>query len=186
MRRGGGGKGNRSVAGVAWVWCAWKGRGVGVPVTGRVALRPNRSLRAERAVSLASAALANRQIGFGRVRPRPVLRAGGTTFGLPYGASLTLAPTLRRRSAALPQDGYIYPALSAGSPIGGASRPGEPQRLTRRVRPTFPLQSFSAQTPCDCSCAEPWSGRAGRARGLARRAGAAGGGWRGGCAGGAA
>ena len=44
-----------------------------------------------------------------RVRPRPVLRAGGTTFGLPYGASLALAPTLRRRSAALPQDGCIYP-----------------------------------------------------------------------------
>ena len=44
-----------------------------------------------------------------RVRPRPALRAGGTTFGLPYGASLTLAPTLRRRSAALPQDGCIYP-----------------------------------------------------------------------------
>ena len=39
-----------------------------MPVTGRVALRPNRSLRAERAVSLACAALANRQIGFGRVR----------------------------------------------------------------------------------------------------------------------
>ena len=172
---------------------AW-GRGAGVPVTGRVALRPNRSLRAERAVSLACAALANRQIGFGRVRfalrsfphrcvgfggelrrtwhgrvrafrwrprlpprsasglgrpphppdaghpalaeyrlrglasprrrggasgrprcarprvrPRPALRAGGTTFGLPYGASLALAPTLRRRSAALPQDGCIYP-----------------------------------------------------------------------------
>ena len=121
-----------------------------------------------------------------RVRPRPVLRAGGTTFGLPYGASLTLAPTLRRRSAALPQDGCICPALCAGSPIGGASRPGEPQRLTRRVRPTFPLRSCSVQTPCDWSCAEPWSGRAGRARGLARRAGAAGGGWRGGCAGGAA
>ena len=44
-----------------------------------------------------------------RVRPRPVLRAGGTTFGLPYGASLALAPTLRRRSAALPRDGGIYP-----------------------------------------------------------------------------
>jgi len=44
-----------------------------------------------------------------RVRPRPALRAGGTTFGLPYGASLALAPTLRRRSAALPQDGCIYP-----------------------------------------------------------------------------
>ena len=242
-----------------------------MPVTGRVALRPNRSLRAERAVSLACAALANRQIGFGRVRfalrpfphrcvgfggelrrtwhgrvrafrgrprlpprsasglgrpphppdaghpalaeyrlrglasprrrggasgrprcarprvrPRPVLRAGGTTFGLPYGASLALAPTLRRRSAALPRDGGIYPALCAGSPIGGASRPGEPQRLTRRVRPTFPLRSFSAKISCDCSCAEPWSGRAVRARGLARRAGAAGGGWRGGCAGGAA
>ena len=197
-----------------------------MPVTGRGALRPNRSLRAERAVSLACAALANRQIGFGRVRfalrpfphrcvgaapcghfaslvrsiaaqsarlpsesfafcgasqgancaargtgafgrsvgvracrraarpawgaprirrmraiplwrntacaawPRPggaeerpavrdalgrasasvpPLRARGTTFGLPYGASLTLAPTLRRRSAALPQDGCIYP-----------------------------------------------------------------------------
>ena len=39
-----------------------------VPVKSRVALRPNRSLRAERAVSPASAALANRQIGFGRVR----------------------------------------------------------------------------------------------------------------------
>ena len=171
-----------------------EGRSAGVPVTGRVALRPNRSLRAERAVSLAPAALANRQIGFGRVRfalrsfphrcvgfggelrrtwhgrvrafrgrprlpprsasglgrpphppdaghpalaeyrlrglasprrrggasgrprcarprvrPRPALRAGGTTFGLPYGASLALAPTLRRRSAALPQDGCIYP-----------------------------------------------------------------------------
>ena len=35
-----------------------------------------------------------------RVRPRPVLRARGTTFGFPYGASLALAPTLRRRSAA--------------------------------------------------------------------------------------
>ena len=44
-----------------------------------------------------------------RGRPRPVLRAGGTTFGLPYGASLALAPTLRRRSAALPRDGGIYP-----------------------------------------------------------------------------
>ena len=39
-----------------------------MPVKSRVALRPNRSLRAERVVSLASAALANRQIGFGRVR----------------------------------------------------------------------------------------------------------------------
>ena len=160
----------------------WGAGRAGVPVTGRVALRPNRSLRAERAVSLACAALANRQIGFGRVRfalrpfphrcvgfggelrrtwhgrvrafrwrprlpprsasglgrpphppdaghpalaeyrlrglasprrrggasgrprcarprvrPRPALRAGGTTFGLPYGASLALAPTLRRR-----------------------------------------------------------------------------------------
>ena len=32
--------------------------------------------------------------------PVPPLRARGTTFGFPYGASLTLAPTLRRRSAA--------------------------------------------------------------------------------------
>ena len=54
---------SRSVAGGTWgCGYAW------VPVTGRVALRPNRSLRAERAVSLACAALANRQIGFGRVR----------------------------------------------------------------------------------------------------------------------
>ena len=80
-----------------------------MPVKSRVALRPNRSLRAERAVSLVSAPLANREIGVGRVRPRPVLRADGTTSGLPYSASLALAPTLRRRSAALPQDGYIYP-----------------------------------------------------------------------------
>ena len=36
-----------------------------------------------------------------------------------------------------------------------------------------------AQISCDWICAEPRSGRAGRARGLARRAGAAGGGWRG-------
>ena len=46
-------------------------------------LRPNRSLRAERAVSLASAPLANRQIGFGRVRfalrpfPRRCVGCGG-------------------------------------------------------------------------------------------------------------
>ena len=32
--------------------------------------------------------------------PVPPLRAEGTTFGFPYGASLALAPTLRRRSAA--------------------------------------------------------------------------------------
>ena len=32
--------------------------------------------------------------------PVPPLRARGTTFGFPYGASLALAPTLRRRSAA--------------------------------------------------------------------------------------
>ena len=94
--------GSRSVAGGTWgCGYAW------VPVTGRVALRPNRSLRAERAVSLACAALANRQIGFGRVRfalqpfPHRCVGKGANCAARGTGAF--------GRSAALPRDGGIYP-----------------------------------------------------------------------------
>ena len=134
--------------------CRCAGGHAGVPVTGRGALRPNRSLRAERAVSLACAALANRQIGFGRVRialrpfPHRCVGFGGELRRTWHGRvrAFRWRPRLPPRSASglgrppHPPDAghpalaeYRLRGLASPRRRGGAS--GRPRCARPRVRP---------------------------------------------------
>ena len=94
-------------------------------------------------------------------RARPVLRAGGTTFGLPYGASLALAPTLpsepaigvaRSRGAAgraVREDwlGARAPPAADGAADARAGR--RETTASRRIRPADASQAPDGEKrPC--------------------------------------